>query len=54
LTLASHCRPIPDDGEINIALYNAELENNKKNGRGTWFTGSWLYNEAYLSVVLFL
>ncbi|KAK7994713.1 hypothetical protein PG990_013486 [Apiospora arundinis] len=37
--------PLPDDGEPDIAGYNAELE---KLGNPTWFNVPWLFSECYL------
>ncbi|KAH8923330.1 DUF89 domain-containing protein [Atractiella rhizophila] len=39
---------IEDDGEPTLATYNDLLRVNKEKGKGTWFTGDWLYNECYL------
>ena len=42
-------RPIPDDGGAYVELYNSQLDELAKDGRGTWFTAPWLYAE-YVSV----
>ncbi|KAG1728237.1 DUF89 domain-containing protein [Suillus lakei] len=39
---------IPQDGDILIAEYNAELESLKQTSRNTWFKAPWLYAECYL------
>lgn len=38
-------RPIPEDGEAQVELYNTELEELKQDKRNTWFTAPWLYAE---------
>lgn len=38
-------RPIPEDGEPFVELYNTELEKLNEKGTGTWFTAPWLYAE---------
>ena len=38
-------RPIVDDGEPSINLYNQELAALEARGKGTWFTAPWLYAE---------
>ncbi|KIK35366.1 hypothetical protein CY34DRAFT_96200 [Suillus luteus UH-Slu-Lm8-n1] len=39
---------IPQDGDILVAEYNAELESLKQTSRNTWFKAPWLYAECYL------
>jgi hypothetical protein len=39
------CRPLPDDGQPDIAGYNKELE---QLGSPSWFNIPWLYAECYL------
>ncbi|KAG1801027.1 uncharacterized protein HD556DRAFT_1230072 [Suillus plorans] len=39
---------IPQDGDILVAEYNAELESLKQTSRDTWFRAPWLYAECYL------
>lgn len=39
---------IPQDGDILIAEYNAELDSLKQTSRNTWFKAPWLYAECYL------
>lgn len=39
---------IPQDGDIMVAEYNAELESLKQTSRNTWFKAPWLYAECYL------
>ena len=43
--MAKYGRPIPDDGESVMDLYNIELQLLRENGKGTWFTAPWLYAE---------
>jgi hypothetical protein len=44
----SHCdRPLPDDGQPDIAEYNGELEQ-RGNGDFRWHDGPWLFAECYL------
>ena len=38
-------RPILDDNEANIEVYNTELAKLDQNGQGSWFTAPWLYAE---------
>ncbi|KIM37931.1 hypothetical protein M413DRAFT_448192 [Hebeloma cylindrosporum] len=39
---------IPEDGEANVELYNAELAGLEDSKRNTWFTAPWLFAECYL------
>ncbi|KAG2143434.1 uncharacterized protein EDB93DRAFT_1156180 [Suillus bovinus] len=39
---------IPQDGDILVAEYNAELESLKQTSRNTWFQAPWLYAEYRL------
>lgn len=39
---------IPEDGDILVAEYNAELESLNQASHDTWFTAPWLYAECYL------
>ena len=41
-------RPIADDGEANVDLYNQELEQLREQGRNSWIKAPWLYAECYL------
>lgn len=43
--LMSYCRDIPQDGDVLVAEYNADLEMLKQASRGTWFKAPWLYAE---------
>lgn len=38
-------RPLEDDGESDITIYNKELE---ERGGLVWFNAPWLYTECYL------
>ena len=38
-------RPIIDDNETSIEVYNTELAKLDQNGQGSWFTAPWLYAE---------
>jgi hypothetical protein len=42
-------RPLPEDGESDIAAYNKELE---ARGNPTWINVFWLFAECYLCRVL--
>ncbi|KAG1774711.1 hypothetical protein EV702DRAFT_1122165 [Suillus placidus] len=39
---------IPQDGDILVAEYNAELDSLKQASCNTWFSAPWLYAECYL------
>ncbi len=43
--LTPHARPILDDGESDVAMYNTELE---QLGNPSWLNIPWLYSECYL------
>ncbi|KAI0037119.1 DUF89 domain-containing protein [Vararia minispora EC-137] len=36
-------RPVPEDGEAMVEVYNKELERLATEEKGTWFTAPWLY-----------
>ena len=38
-------RPVPEDGEPMVDIYNAELARLEKDGKNTWFTAPWLFAE---------
>ncbi|KIJ60473.1 hypothetical protein HYDPIDRAFT_98765 [Hydnomerulius pinastri MD-312] len=39
---------IPEDGDIDVDVYNAELAELANSKQNTWFTAPWLYAECYL------
>ena len=39
-------RPIIDDGEPSVGLFNQELAALEAQGKNTWFTAPWLYAES--------
>ena len=43
--LIAWCRCIPQDGDILVAEYNADLESLKQTYQNTWFTAPWLFAE---------
>ena len=45
LFLQTEFRPIPDDKQPNLIVYNEEL---RRMNRPTWRNVSWLYSECYL------
>lgn len=44
MLIASH-RDIPQDGDILVAEYNANLETLKQASMNSWFTTPWLFAE---------
>ncbi|KAF8438602.1 DUF89 domain-containing protein [Boletus edulis BED1] len=40
--------PIPEDGDVDVDTYNAELANLATTHQNTWFTAPWLFAECYL------
>ncbi|KAH7882162.1 hypothetical protein F5I97DRAFT_1931883 [Phlebopus sp. FC_14] len=48
--LLSFTRKIPEDEDIYVTEYNAELEELAKTKQNTWFTAPWLFAECYLYV----
>ncbi|KAI0351611.1 DUF89 domain-containing protein [Trametes cingulata] len=41
-------KPIPEDGEALVDIYNTELERLAEKQKNTWLTVPWLYSECYL------
>lgn len=44
-------RPLTEDGEPHVGLYNTQLEALRKEGKHTWYTAPWLFAECYLFVL---
>ena len=42
----SVCRPIPEDGDVDVDTYNAELAKLATTDQNTWFTAPWLFAEC--------
>lgn len=42
---------IPDDGGLDVAGYNADLERLAEEGKGSWFSAPWLYAECVASTL---
>ena len=40
------CRPIPEDGDVDVDMYNAQLAELETTRQNTWFTAPWLYAEC--------
>jgi hypothetical protein len=47
--LIAYRRDIPQDGDILVAEYNADLERLKQASQNTWFEAPWLYAEWVMS-----
>jgi len=41
----SFCRPIREDGDVDVDMYNAELAILATTHQNTWFTTPWLFAE---------
>lgn len=45
IPLITPTRPLPDDGNADIAGYNKELE---QRGNPSWHNVTWLFSECYM------
>lgn len=44
-------RPIEEDGEADVEVYNSELRSLAEEGKNKWFTAPWLYAECVLPIL---